>query len=773
METTFKSVHTKKPGKSVNLIWVGIGFSVIFWLLESVQDVLTFGRGDIFERIFLPDTMSLWTRVLVVCILMLFSVYAQSLRVRLEEVREEKPLPVRTLGVIASGVAFGGLYWILESFRDWFIYGKASLFREILYPDIMSFWMRLLAVLVIVLFSIYVQNLVNARKQVEESLKETRDRLEKLVNERTTELMKSNTLLQKQVSERFKIEEALRKANRALKILSQCNEAVVRAADEAALLDDVCRSIVRTGELDVAWVGFFSRDDGNTRVHPVSRAVRFEKYHGIADDMARTCDFETCPMAGDILAGKTVLIRDILSYESTTAWYAVLSVSGFESMVSLPLSNPSGVFGVLTILSQDGARFGEEEVALLEDLAEDLAYGITALRTRIERTRSEEEKARIQSQLLHSQKLEAVGVLAGGVAHDFNNLLTAIQVSTDLAMMQIEESEPVYLELKEIQRVAAHAGSLAKQLLLFSRKHPMEFRSLNLNQSIETLNKMLLRIIGEEIAVETRLENDLWTVWADRGTIEQVLMNLVVNAKDAMPNGGRLTVSTENVRIGKSDPDQDPGRKAGKYVRLTIADTGIGMDEETQAHIFEPFYSTKGPRKGSGLGLSVVYGIVQEHDGWVEVESRLGNGARFDIYLPAVFVKSEDMSPESVDYGRLRGNGERVLVIEDEVRVREYTARGLKQNNYQVYSVSTAKEAIALFDLEKGNFDLVFSDVVLPDQSGLELAEILLSRKPGLRIILSSGYADPKSRLHVVKERGMRFLQKPYALPELLRVLKS
>ncbi len=772
MDTGIKSISEKKNRKSINLLWVGVGFSVIFWLLEAVQDVLTFDKGDIFQRVFMPDTMSLWTRILVVCILMLFSVYAQSLKSRLDGIKEEKPRPVRTFSVMASGITFGALYWVLESMRDWFIFSKGNLLHEILFPDVMGFWMRLLAVLVIVLFSIYVQNLINERKRIEESLEAARDRLEQVVNERTTELMKTNTLLQRQISERIKMDEELRKANRALKILSQCNEALVRATDENSLLDDICQTIVRTGEFDLAWVGYFHHDEV-IQIQPVSRSACSEKYFSIVDYMARSCEFENCSMGKDLLAGQSIIIKDLLSAGESTAWHSVLHDSGFESMVSLPLTNQSRAFGMLTILSRDSVRFSAEETVLLEDLAEDVAFGIMALRTRIERVRSEEEKTKIQAQLLHSQKMEAVGLLAGGVAHDFNNLLTAIQVSTDLAMMQIQESEPAYLELKEIQHVATHAGSLAKQLLLFSRKHPMEFGALSYNEVIENLHKMLMRIIGENIEVETHLEKDLWMIWADRGTLEQVLMNLIINAKDAMPNGGKLTISTENVRTKKSGKKTGEEGRPGKFVRLTVSDTGIGMNQETLTHIFEPFFSTKGPKKGTGLGLSVVYGIVQEHQGWINVESEMGNGARFEITLPAVFVRSEVESPKTIDYSKLKGNGERVLLIEDEVRVREFTAKGLSQNNYQVFPVSTAEDALSLFKKEKGNFDLIFSDVVLPDLSGVELAEQLLSQKPDLRIILSSGYADQNSRWHVVKERGMQFLQKPYALPELLKVLKA
>ncbi|NQT24500.1 GAF domain-containing protein [candidate division KSB1 bacterium] len=769
----FKQKNLEKKSNSLNLIGVSLCFSAIYWILEAVRDVIIFERGSILDRIFRPDIMSLWMRILVICIIILFGVYAQSLKIKLisRQIKHEK-FKTQTVSVMAVGLMFGAIYWILEAVRDTFVFNKGDLIDRIFFPDTMGFWMRLLAVFVILLFSVYVQNLVNERREAEEALKRAHDRLEKLIGERTIELSDSNIQLIEEVAERTRVEQELRKVNRALKTITLCNEVMVRADEEKALLDNICETIVRFGEYDLVWVGFYNQN-GKESFMPVSTAAHENISIDDIDFSSEAFMIENWPIGRAIKSGSPCVINDLVRSNDSKVWSDKWLKHGFKAMMSLPLIQLDRTFGTLNIFSLDTNAFDDEEVRLLKELADDLAFGLHVLRTRADQKKAEAEKEKIQVQLLHSQKMEAVGVLAGGVAHDFNNMLTAIQVSTDLAMMQIAESDPIYLELKEIHRVAISAAELSKQLLLFSRKHPMEYTAINLNDSIGNLNKMLRRLIGEEVNVETKLTDDLWTVWGDKGTIEQVIMNLTINAKDAMPNGGQVVIETENIKLDKSNSKAMPESRHGKFVRLTFKDTGIGMDKETVGHIFEPFFSTKGPGKGTGLGLSVVYGIVKEHKGWINVNSELGNGTLFEIYLPAVYVQVEEEIAEATDYSLLKGNGERILMIEDENRVREFTSRGLFQNNYKVFPAASAAEALELFEKEDGKFDLIFSDVVLPDLNGIELADKFLEINPKLRILLSSGYVDHKSQIPSAKERGLHYLQKPYALPDLLRMIKT
>ncbi len=387
------------------------------------------------------------------------------------------------------------------------------------------------------------------------------------------------------------------------------------------------------------------------------------------------------------------------------------------------------------------------------------------------RVKADEEKANMQAQLLQAQKMEAIGTLAGGVAHDFNNLLTAIQGHADLAMMEIADTESLYRDLRQIHAAAVRAAGLTRQLLLFSRQQPMEFVSVNLNQTVDNLLKMLRRIIGEDIAVETDFDPDLWPVRADVGRIEQAIMNLAVNARDAMPSGGRLTIATENAVIGQDQIRLSPEARPGRFACLSVADTGIGMDQEVMQHLFEPFFTTKGEGQGTGLGLSVVYGVIVQHEGWISVHSEVGYGSTFRVYLPASPVALQEQAPPRASAGELRGQGERILVVEDEPGVRTLASRVLAQYGYAVIEAASAAEALEAFEREAGELDLVFSDTILPDMGGLELVDRLRSRKPELPVVLSSGYTDQRSRWSDIHERGYFFIQKPYAPPDLLRMI--
>ena len=391
----------------------------------------------------------------------------------------------------------------------------------------------------------------------------------------------------------------------------------------------------------------------------------------------------------------------------------------------------------------------------------------------IERKQVEEEKNKIQTQLFQTQKMEAIGVLAGGVAHDFNNLMTTIQGFTDVILMKTDDSDPSFRALQQIRSSASSAADLTRQMLLFSRSQPMEFSLINLNKIIENLLKMLHRLIGEDITIGTSLDPDLQMIQADLGTIEQTLMNIVINAKEAMPEGGQITIKTKNIVLEKNSLRSMPEAKAGRFIKLTVNDTGIGMSQEMLQHIFEPFYTSKGQAKRTGLGLSVVYGIVKQHEGWINVSSRPGKGTTFDIYFPVQPIEKSKTEKTSPSLAELQGKNKRILLVEDSEGVREFAAMVLSENGYYVYSATTVKEALDVFKKEKGEFDLVISDVVLPDKSGLKLAEELNTRNPELPILLSSGYTDQKLQWPIIREKGFRFLQKPYAVIDLLKAVKD
>ena len=390
-----------------------------------------------------------------------------------------------------------------------------------------------------------------------------------------------------------------------------------------------------------------------------------------------------------------------------------------------------------------------------------------------ERKRAEEEKEELQGQLRQAQKMEAVGQLAGGVAHDFNNILTVIQGYTEIALRSIPEDDPLCRNLNEIRKATMRAANLTRQLLLFSSRHPVDFAPVDLNKVVNDLIKMLSRLIGEDISLTTDLERGLWTVKADVGTIEQVIMNLAVNARDAMPEGGEITIKTENVHVTKKYCQTHRYARPGRFVCLSVRDTGVGMEQEVLEHIFEPFFTTKRPGQGTGMGLSVVYGIVKQHEGWVNVESSLGNGTIFRIYLPAVSLRPREEQKAPLSLETLRGEGERILLVEDEESVRQLCTKMLSQNGYTVSVATNGREALDIFRKEEGNFDLIFCDVVLPDVRGPTLAERLLKLKPGVNILFASGYSDRKSDWHSIRQGGYPYLQKPYSLPDLLKAVRE
>ena len=390
-----------------------------------------------------------------------------------------------------------------------------------------------------------------------------------------------------------------------------------------------------------------------------------------------------------------------------------------------------------------------------------------------ERKRAEEENQKLQDQLIRTQKMESLGRLAGGVAHDFNNLLTAISGYSEMGMSRLPQGDPLREDLEQVVHAARHAASLTMRLLAFSRRQVLQPKVLDLNAVVADTEKMLRRIIGEDIELVTVLGREPGYVKADAVQIEQVIMNLAVNASDAMPQGGEITIKVEKVTFDQDHCKLVPERRPGRFVCLSVEDTGVGINKAIVDRIFEPFFTTKEPEYGTGLGLSIVYGIVKQHEGWITVYSEPGQGAMFRVYLPTFSVKAEDETEEKISLEELRGSGERILLAEDGELVRKFAAKALVENGYVVFEATSAEEALDIFVREKGNFHLVFSDVVLPDKDGLELVDQLLGRKPDLPVLLCSGYADKKSRWRLIQDRGFRFLQKPYALADMLRAIRE
>jgi len=380
------------------------------------------------------------------------------------------------------------------------------------------------------------------------------------------------------------------------------------------------------------------------------------------------------------------------------------------------------------------------------------------------------DRVRLEDQLRQAQKMEAVGRLAGGVAHDFNNLLTAISSYSELLLADLATEDPRRLDVVEIRKATERATALTRQLLAFSRRQVLQPKVLDLNGVISGAEQLLRRVIGEDIALATKLEPSLAAVTADAGQLEQVIVNLAVNARDAMQHGGTLTLETSTVRIEAETQTAEQSIVApGRYVLLKVADTGAGMDAETKRHLFEPFFTTKERGRGTGLGLATVYGIVKQSGGFIWVDSEPGRGTTFRIYLPAADESAR--SPESGEGARPQGRpatgSETVLLVEDEDSVRAVARESLRRHGYAVLEAACAEDALAVSGDYDGEIELLLTDVVMPGLSGRALADRLASARPGTKVLYMSGYTDAAIVQHGVLEPGLNYLQKPFT-PDIL-----
>ena len=383
------------------------------------------------------------------------------------------------------------------------------------------------------------------------------------------------------------------------------------------------------------------------------------------------------------------------------------------------------------------------------------------------------ERVQLEQQLRQAQKMEAVGRLAGGIAHDFNNILTAITGYADLLLEDLGATDPRRQDADEIHKAADRAAGLTRQLLAFSRQQVLQPTVLEVNKLVSDLEKMLRRLLGEDVALTTQLAPTTGRVKADPGQLEQVIMNLAVNARDAMPNGGKLTLETGNVDLDESYATDHYPARAGPFVMLAVSDTGTGMSEATQAHMFEPFFTTKEKGKGTGLGLATVYGIVKQSGGFIWVYSEVGHGTTFKLYLPRVQELAERASQPAQTPARAARGTETVLVVEDEAPVRSVARQVLERHGYTVLEAPSAEAALDIATRYSGAIHLLLTDVVMPGLNGRELATRLADLRPDARVIFMSGYTDDAVTRHGVLEPGSAYVQKPFTPDAIARKVRE
>jgi len=425
-----------------------------------------------------------------------------------------------------------------------------------------------------------------------------------------------------------------------------------------------------------------------------------------------------------------------------------------QSSLVIPMVIKDRVIGAVEVQSAEMAAFKKEHVTAMRMAANLAANAIENVRL-IELEKSREEQMR------QSQKMEAIGQLAGGVAHDFNNLLTAINGYSDLALRQLPKDGSAHVQISEVKKAGTRAASLTRQLLAFSRKQIMQAKVLDLNSIVADMDKMLRRLIGEDVDLVTLLKSGLGQISADPGQMEQVLMNLVVNARDAMPDGGKITIETGNVELGQDYAISHASVRPGRYIFLAVSDTGIGMDVTLQKRVFDPFFTTKEVGKGTGLGLSTVYGIVKQSGGNIWLYSEPGTGTTFKVYLPRV-DEAVDHDTECELLG-IPQRTETILLVEDEEIVRTMTRQILEMSGHKVLEAACGSEAIQICGSYDGPVHLVLTDVVMPQMNGPSMVKEVMRIRPNIKTLFMSGYTDNAILRHGILEEGMPFLQKPFS----------
>jgi len=562
-----------------------------------------------------------------------------------------------------------------------------------------------------------------------------------------------------------RVETRLRRQNVYLEALNETALGLMRRIDLADLFQAIVERAARFAGTEEGWICIYDLQSDHFEFKAAMGksayqvGTRFEAGRGMAGEVWRT--------------GKMVLVDDFQTWPGRVK----SEVYGLRrASVAVPMRSEGRLAGILGLAHYDpDRRFEDDELVMLERLAElaSIALDNARLYDRLtselaERERLEVERDAMQAQLLQSQKMEAVGTLAGGIAHDFNNLLMGIQGYTSLALLDIDPSHPNYDRLKRIESQVQSGADLTRQLLGFARGGRYEVMVSDMNEILEKTSTMFGRT-KREIAIHRNLGRDLWPVQVDRGQMEQVFMNLYLNAWQAMPGGGEIHLETENIIL--NDARVVPYVvKPGKYVKIMVTDNGTGMDERTKARIFEPFFTTKALGRGTGLGLATVYGIVKGHWGMINVYSEPGYGTTFSIYLPAPGLdEMEEMkAPEPIAKGK-----ETILLVDDEEIVLDVSREILEFLGYRVHAVANGQEAIALYGEKRDEIDLVLLDMIMPGMSGGETFNRLRQIHPEAKVILTSGYSINGQAKEII-DRGCRgFLQKPFHLEKLSRTLRE
>ena len=718
--------------------------------------------------------------------------------------------------------------------------------------------------------------------EAEQALRHNKEHLEELVHERTSALESANSALETEINEHKQAKEKLFRLNRELRAVSTCNQALVHAEDEQTLLNEICRIVCDEAGYCMAWVGFALHDEAKT-VQPVASGGVDDGYLAVARiSWAADSEYGQGQTGRVIRSGQTGCFQDIALDPLAAPWRENALRRGYRSSIALPLTDQTGTtFGAFMLYSAEPDEFTDEEVRLLEELASDMSFGITTLRTRakhlvgetqyriilqtaldgflvvdlsgrlleandaycaltgysrdelytmslsdVEEALSPEEigqrialiiqcggahfesrhrckdgkiieldisityspdtggrffaflrditgRKLLEEQLRQAQKMEAVGQLAGGVAHDFNNILTVIVGYCSLLQMDGSLSGEQKNRVEEIAASAEKAAQLTHGLLAFSRKQPLIMKQENLNKIVQHVHKFLARIIGEDITFQSACCEAELPIVADRGQLEQVLINLATNARDAMSGGGVFTIKSDRVLLDSSLSDYNKQDiQPGHYAVLTVSDTGTGISKEHIDHIFEPFFTTKEVGKGTGLGMAIIYGIIKQHNGFIDLSSEVGQGTTFKIYVP-IDEKSNGFHSIKAEPAPPVGGNETILVAEDEPSVRVLVAKVLESHGYNIVLAEDGVDAVEKFKDHQDIIRLILMDMIMPKKSGKEAYEEISRIKPDVKLLFSSGYTADFIEDRGISEGAVGLIRKPVQPMELLRKVRE
>ncbi|RMH62270.1 MAG: GAF domain-containing protein, partial [Zetaproteobacteria bacterium] len=559
----------------------------------------------------------------------------------------------------------------------------------------------------------------------------------------------------------------VRELNRTLRMIGDCNQVLVRARDEAGLLNNICKLLVDQGGYVMAWVGEVMQDE-ERRIRPLAWA-------GMEDDYLQSVriswaddEYGQGPTGRAVRAGRPVVCQDILNDPAFTPWREQAISRGFHSSVALPLAGKEGVFGTLNIYAGDPHAFSAEELALLEELAEDLAFGMTVLRQR-------KEKEELERLYLQAQKMEAVGTLAGGIAHDFNNMLSAIIAAAYLVRTMVSDRPDVVAKVRMIEQAGARGAEMIRKMLTFARKGELHRQPIKVSRFWDETIDLIRSSVPENINLNLDIDVDeRGLIHADATLLQQVVLNLVTNARHAVRG-----VQAPEIRV--SAACARPAKKwltrhgldvtAPGWLHIQVADNGCGMSEEVRARIFEPFFTTKGMGEGTGLGLAMSLGAVQSHGGLMEVESEPGRGTVMHVWLPLLAENS--MQDQGVRQEAVSGRGELVLLADDEPGVRKVMREVLESLRYRVMEAEDGERALALFRKHRDDVRAVLLDVVMPRMGGADALLRMRAERPDLPVIFMTGYGEGLVRKSVgALARGV-VMHKPVDVVELSRALRE